>query len=206
MKIKLVKPRSKKEFKKYFSFRWKMLRQPLNQPLGTEKDSLENDSYHIMLVNDDLALLGVGRIHIIGNQDEFLIAQVRYMAIDSLYQNKGLGTLILNHLESYAIQNKVCKIILNARENAVDFYIKNGYKDKSPYDLVLIDNPLFNIPNEILNQLNANHGRLIMIKKFHDNLGKCICLTNNKGKFNKEILFDIFTKFELYKNEEEFIF
>ena len=84
MKIKLVKPKSKKEFKKYFSFRWKMLRQPLNQPLGTERDNLENDSYHIMLVNDDLALLGVGRIHIIGNQDEFLIAQVRYMAIDSI--------------------------------------------------------------------------------------------------------------------------
>ena len=39
-----------------------------------------------------------------------------------------LPRVSLNHLESYAIQNKVCKIILNARENAVDFYIKNGYK------------------------------------------------------------------------------
>jgi len=83
---------------------------------------------------------------------------------------------------------------------------KEGYDDKSPYDLIFIDCPLSNLSSSVLNQLNSDHGRIIMIEKINKYLGKGICITKNKQNFNKEILFDIFSKFLLYKDENIFIF
>ena len=45
-----------------------------------------------------------------------------------------------------------------------------------------------------------------MIEKINDNLGKCILVTKNNNNYNKEILFDVFSKFLLYQDKERFIF
>jgi predicted GNAT family N-acyltransferase len=47
-----------------------------------------------------------------------------------------LGTFILKYLEEQARQKKLSRIILDAREKAVPFYVKNGYSvDGSSYTL-----------------------------------------------------------------------
>jgi ribosomal protein S18 acetylase RimI-like enzyme len=69
-------------------------------------------------------VLAVGRIHNISSN----IAQIRYMAVLEKYTKLGFGTKVLKLLENYAIDNKISKIVLNSRESAIDFYIKNGYK------------------------------------------------------------------------------
>ena len=84
--------------------------------------------------------------------------------------------------------------------------LRKGFEDQSPYNLIFIDNPLTNIPNIILNQLSPDLGRLIMIEKINEELGKAVRITKNNKNFNKEILFDVFSKFELFKNEKRFIF
>ena len=81
-----------------------------------------------------------------------------------------------------------------------------GYEEKSPYDIILIDCPLKNLPNLVLNQLNPDYGKLLMIDKINNDLGKGIKITNINNNFNKEILFDTFSKFTLYTKKEEFIF
>ena len=45
-----------------------------------------------------------------------------------------------------------------------------------------------------------------MIEKINEELSKGIKITNIDNKFNKEILFDIFSKFTLFKEKDEFIF
>ena len=45
-----------------------------------------------------------------------------------------------------------------------------------------------------------------MIKKFNPNLCKAYKITNNNNVYTNEFLFDVFTKYELYKNETNFIF
>jgi len=93
--------------------------------------------------------------------------------------------------------------------NNVEVYnndLNSGFLDQSPYDLIFIDNPITKLSNKILDQLNDNNGRLIMIEKIREDLGKGILITKNKKNYNKEILFDVFSKFELYKNEDEFVF
>jgi len=49
------------------------------------------------------------------------------MAVDEDYRKKGIGSRLLKKLEEAAIERKAEQIVLNARENALVFYKKNGY-------------------------------------------------------------------------------
>ena len=63
MSFLITCPKSKSDFDSYYYLRWKILRKPYDQKIGSEKDSRELDSYHIMASNLDGKLVGVGRIH-----------------------------------------------------------------------------------------------------------------------------------------------
>jgi len=124
MKYLVDSPRSKSEFKEYYYLRWKILRKPFGKSLGTEKDELEKESFHIFIKNEFSKVIAVGRIHFINKKKN---AQIRFMAVDREFQKKGLGIVLLKTLESVAIEGKVNRVFLHARETAIDFYIKNGY-------------------------------------------------------------------------------
>jgi GNAT superfamily N-acetyltransferase len=53
--------------------------------------------------------------------------QLRGMAILKPYQNKGLGGILLKHVENILTAQNIELIWCNARESAVHFYKKNGY-------------------------------------------------------------------------------
>ena len=118
-------PIDKIDFELYYNFRWRNLRKPLGQKEGSEKDELENESYHLMIV-DGGDILGVGRIHFIVNNLNKK-AQIRYMAIDQNFQKRGCGSLLLKELEAIALTKKVKHVFLHSRESAVHFYLKNKY-------------------------------------------------------------------------------
>ena len=122
--MELIEPRTPEEFELYYDLRWRILREPWNQPRGSEKDDLEESSYHRMVVNEKRKILGVGRIQINSSEE----AQIRYMAIGDGYQNKGIGRLILQSLEKVAEEKKVEFIILQAREHTLTFYQKSRYQ------------------------------------------------------------------------------
>ena len=135
MNFKIKSPSTKLEYDAYYYFRWKMLRKEFNQPKGTEKDKLEKDSYHVMLINSSKVIIGVGRIHFLLN-NSIKIAQIRYMAIHKDFQFKGFGTIILKELESYAKKNNINNIFLHSRSSAIEFYKKNEYKKKEKTHLL----------------------------------------------------------------------
>jgi GNAT superfamily N-acetyltransferase len=54
--------------------------------------------------------------------------QIRGMAVIENQQKKGIGKALILHSESFATQQKTELIWFNAREHAVPFYIKMGYK------------------------------------------------------------------------------
>lgn len=116
-------PKTKQEFEDYYNLRWKLLREPWNQPKGSEKDDIEDKSFH-MAAFDGKKLVGVGRLHI--NSDEE--GQIRCMAVNEKYQKKGIGKAIVTELHKKAKELKLKRIILHARDIAVGFYKKCGYK------------------------------------------------------------------------------
>ena len=45
-----------------------------------------------------------------------------------------------------------------------------------------------------------------MIEKINHDLNKAVKITRDDNDYSKENLFDVFSKFELYKTEEGFVF
>ena len=131
MDIVLKQPESPEEFKSYFNLRYRILRAPWGEPEGSEVDEMENQCFHIMAMNNQ-ELVGVGRLQI-NTADE---AQIRYMAVEKEYEGNGIGRMIVNTLEQQAREKNVGTVILDAREPAVGFYQKLGYKiEKKSYVL-----------------------------------------------------------------------
>ena len=122
-------PETALEWEKYFNFRWEMLRKPLGMSKDTIKDELEDRSFHLIAVNDKEEIIGSGRLHF-NNGNE---GQIRYMAVTNSIQRKGLGSEIVLELENIAKNEGIQEMVLNARENAINFYLSLGYKKKEPY-------------------------------------------------------------------------
>ncbi|MGB2741113.1 MAG: bifunctional GNAT family N-acetyltransferase/hotdog fold thioesterase [Cognaticolwellia sp.] len=118
-------PKNKAELAQYYHLRWQILRAPWQQPNGSEKDDLEAQSYHRVIVDDMDNIVGVSRLHNVNQQR----AQIRYMAISENAQGKGIGKLLLVEMERIASQVGVKTIELNARANAIGFYQQLGYID-----------------------------------------------------------------------------
>ena len=119
----LRSPQSPEEFDKYFHFRWQHLRQPLNLPLGSEQDEDEQKSFHCMAIMPDKKIIGVGRI----NADSSDSMRIRYMAVDQSVQGTGVGSAILRKLIEHAKEQHTKRCWLKAREQACDFYLKQGF-------------------------------------------------------------------------------
>ena len=117
-------PTTESEFESYYALRWKILREPWNQPRGSERDEFEEESAHIAAWDGEGRIIGVGRLHHLAENR----GQIRFMAVDPGARGQGIGQAILQELELRAIQSGVSEIILHARENAVSFYRKNGYE------------------------------------------------------------------------------
>ena len=123
-------PETELEWNKYFKFRWEMLRKPLGMSKETLKDELENESYHLIAVDEQKIVVGAGRLHFNNNRE----GQIRYMAVNNKIQRKGLGSEIVSELEAIAREKGIQEMVLNARENAISFYLSMGYKETGPYE------------------------------------------------------------------------
>ena len=122
-------PKSKEEWKNYFIFRWELLRKPLGMSKESLKDDREDSSYHLMGINDENDVIASGRVHF-NNKKE---AQIRYMAVKDSYKRRGIGSEIVIKLEDYASSKGAIRMVLNARENALSFYLSLGYIEKGQY-------------------------------------------------------------------------
>jgi len=123
MKIEILQPKNQVDIEKYYDLRWRILREPWKQPRGSEKDPLEEESIHLMVCMNK-KIVAVGRLHLNSGVE----AQIRYMAVELDFQNRGIGTLLLRELEKIAKNKGAHHVILNGRDVALQFYQKNGYK------------------------------------------------------------------------------
>ncbi len=121
-KLVIRQPQTPKEFEQYYHLRWKILREPWQQPSGSEKDKKENEAIHLTAFLDG-KLIGCGRGHLLSDTK----AQIRYMAVDNAFRQQGIGTKLLQELEKELAKKNAQEIILQARKKAIHFYQKHGY-------------------------------------------------------------------------------
>ena len=122
-------PENEEEWDSYLLFRWEILRKPLGMSKDSLTDSIEDESFHLMGIDEEKNVIASGRVHF-NSENE---AQIRYMAVDENFKRKGVGTEIVKELEKYALSKGKVSMILNARENAISFYLSLGYKEVGPY-------------------------------------------------------------------------
>ena len=119
------------EWSQYYDLRYRVLRQPWNQPVGSERDALEDQAKHFAAF-EEANLIGVGRL----DHVEARIYQIRFMAVEPGCQSKGIGAILMNTMEMDAWNSGAIEIILHAREQAVGFYEKLGYVCIEPSHLL----------------------------------------------------------------------
>ena len=105
-----------------------ILRKPWNQTRQSVTDDFEEIAINAYIEKDG-EVIACGRLQNNGNA----IGQIRYMAVNTAFQGKGLGKLIVIKLEDEAKRIQLKTIELQARENALEFYKSQGYivKEKS---------------------------------------------------------------------------
>jgi len=132
-------PNTESEFEAYYAFRWRILRQPWNQPIGSEKDEFEPQAIHLAAWDRTDKIVGVGRLHRLDKS----AGQIRYMAVDPSQRSLGVGKALLQELEQRAIECGMQEIRLNSRQEAVPFYQKHGYQVVRPSHTLFGEIPHF---------------------------------------------------------------
>jgi GNAT superfamily N-acetyltransferase len=130
MLFDIIEPHSQQEWDAYYELRFLILRKPWQQIKGSEKSNNEDACLHALAVDKITHhYLACGRAEWIDTKS----IQIRYMAVAETTRSRGLGKAILMFLETKMKQQGATTSLLHARENALPFYIKQGYllKEKS---------------------------------------------------------------------------
>lgn len=121
--FRLITPKTADELARYYDFRWRMLREAWRMPVGSERDAYDELSAHRMIVTDHGETIAIGRLYMTPDND----GQIRFMAVHPNYRHKGMGAIVLMALESLARQDGAKRLVCNAREDAIPFYLKNAF-------------------------------------------------------------------------------
>ena len=121
---RLLIPASESEIEAYYKIRFEVLRKPWGQDINTTRDEWEDNSLHVLMIDDAENAIATGRLQFNSDSE----GQIRSMAVVESHRGKGLGSIVLKFLEEKAKEKKLTMIVLDARDLAVKFYEKNGYK------------------------------------------------------------------------------
>jgi predicted GNAT family N-acyltransferase len=125
MESKLIvrTPSSAQEWDAYYDLRFRVLREPLGQPRGSERNEGDETGEHFALYENG-RLLAIARLDEV-DKDVF---QTRFVAVEIGKQGRGYGKMIMQAVEQRA-KEKGCELmVLHARDYAFDFYLNLGYK------------------------------------------------------------------------------
>ncbi|MET4074626.1 GNAT family N-acetyltransferase [Hymenobacter sp. UYCo722] len=130
-------PRTPAEWAAYYALRYAMLRQPWQQPPGSERGPADDEpgTIHALLLAETAGApeaLAVGMLQPTGHGQ----GQIRFMAVSPAAAGQGLGRRVVAYLEEQAQLAGIREIVLHSREAAVGFYEKLGYAVVEPSHLL----------------------------------------------------------------------
>jgi ribosomal protein S18 acetylase RimI-like enzyme len=126
-------PRTPADWDAYYQLRYAVLRQPWQQPPGSERVPADEEpgTVHALILADAEGApvaLGIGMLQPTSAQQ----GQIRFMAVAPEAAGKGLGQQLMAYLEAQARAMGLNEIVLHSRETAVGFYQRLGYTVVEP--------------------------------------------------------------------------
>ncbi len=190
-------PKTAEEFEQYYQLRWQVLRQPWGQALGSERDNLEQESFHRMIIDENDKVLAVGRLE----KNSQFSGKIRFMAVSPQAQGQGLGRQIIEALEQQAGMLGITDLGLNAREGALSFYQILGYTSQGFSHLLFDEIKHFTMTKQLSHDENHHQDVASALQQvWHDTIplskamniqishydGKQL-ITHCDGDFNKNL-------------------
>ena len=122
MEIVTRSPAGKLEWEVYYDLRYRILREPWNQPRGSERNEGDKTAKHFA------TYVGQNMVSI-ARADELpdKTIQIRFVATEHKMQGKGYGKIVMNAIHSFYENTEIKKVILHSRETSVPFYKHMGY-------------------------------------------------------------------------------
>ena len=112
-----------KEYQQMVALRYQILRQPLGLSFSTDELDKEKDNLLIAAFDDDEM---VGCCMLTPKNSQML--QIRQMAVQNNLQGKGIGASLMSFIENLARDKGYKCLMMHARNTAIGFYEKFGYK------------------------------------------------------------------------------
>ena len=119
----IKRPKTRDEFKAYYALRYKVLREPWGHPKGTEKDDYEPISEHFMVVDEKDEVVGVAKLY----EKAEGVGYISHFAVAPENQHKGIGHLLLQAVETRALELGFQTIGTMARVTATAYFEKAGF-------------------------------------------------------------------------------
>ncbi|MGI8905112.1 MAG: GNAT family N-acetyltransferase [Candidatus Sumerlaeaceae bacterium] len=121
-----------KEWHETLQLRERVLRRPLGLTLLQEELESQKLCIHFAAYDSQHdALLGTLLLARVNDQT----VQMRQVAVDPDHQRNGIGRKLVTHAEQHAQQHGFYEMLLHARETAVPFYERLGYRTfGEPFD------------------------------------------------------------------------
>lgn len=120
--IELAVPETTEEWHDYYNVRYEVLRKPWGKPESSVHVEDDDKAIHYCLSHKN-EIIGVCRLHF----NSITEGQIRFLAVKKEWQNHQLGDILLKYSEELCIKNNATTLFFQARENAVPFYLRNGY-------------------------------------------------------------------------------
>lgn len=112
------------DYQQVYNLREEVLRKPIG--LSLKNEDLSGDSLDIILAAyDHEKIVGCVMLHPAEQVD---VRKLRQMAVAPEYQGKKIGQQLVQAAEDVLRQHGIKKITLHARQTAIGFYEKLGYK------------------------------------------------------------------------------
>ncbi|GAB3580977.1 GNAT family N-acetyltransferase [Hymenobacter daeguensis] len=128
-------PHTPAEWAAYYQLRYAVLRQPWQQPPGSERVPADDEpgTIHALLLAPSEGeapptALAVGMLQATGTHQ----GQIRFMAVAPEAAGQGLGRQVVHYLEVQARAAGLTEIVLHSRETALGFYQQLGYAVVEP--------------------------------------------------------------------------
>ena len=178
-------PKTAEEFEQYYQLRWQVLRQPWGQALGSERDNLEQESFHRMIIDENSKVLAVGRLEKVSQYS----GQIRFMAVCNDVQGQGLGQQIIAALELQAQLQGMTELTLNARENALGFYQKLAYSSQGFSHLLFGEIKHFTMSKKLASAANHQQEKAMALQNtWHNTIPLSKAMNIQIAHFDEEKL------------------
>lgn len=115
------------QYQKMVKLRDELLRKPLGLSFTAEELEREKEDILIGAFDDD-RILGCCLL----TQIDAQTVKLRQMAVLNNQQGKGIGHSIMTFAENLARDKGYKKLVMHARDTAIGFYEKHGYKIAGP--------------------------------------------------------------------------